>query len=135
MKDVLDAPVPYLIGLGQNINFQDLPLEVMRVNLDTNKVLNVESLPAFPSTLYNSLLVKLKAAVTLTVNGQDPLIQVVDQAFNVIFIDPEEKPELDYIMIRDAMLDFMAKILHGYEKLIVCNKVIIDSSHVGQSCF
>eukprot|EP00826_Nyctotherus_ovalis_P049676 TRINITY_DN601_c0_g5_i1.p4 TRINITY_DN601_c0_g5~~TRINITY_DN601_c0_g5_i1.p4 ORF type:complete len:130 (+),score=39.48 TRINITY_DN601_c0_g5_i1:547-936(+) len=119
MKDVLDAPVPYIIGLGQNVNFQDLPLDVMRVNLDTNKVLNVESLPKLPSMLYANLVAKLKAAITFSVNSQDPMLQVVDQAFNVIFIDPDEKPEFDYILVRDAMLDFMTKILYGYEKLIV----------------
>lgn len=119
MKDVLDAPVPYLIGLGQNVNFQDLPLDVMRVNLDANKVLNVESLPKLPSTLYTNLLVKLKSAVSFEVNSQDPMVQVVDQAFNVIFIDPDEKPEFDHILVRDAMLEFLSKILYGYEKLIV----------------
>lgn len=119
MKDFLDTPIPSLIGLGQNVSFQDLPLDAMRVNLDTNKVLNLESLPKLPSTLYNNLLTKLKAAVTFTVNGNDPVLQVVDQAFNVIFIDPDDKPELDYFLVRDAMLEFMTKILYGYEKLIV----------------
>lgn len=119
MKDVLDAPVPYIMGLGQNVNFQDLPLDVMRVNLDTNKVLNVESLPKLPSTLYTNLVARLRTAITFSVNCQDPVLQVVDQAFNVIFIDPDEKPEFDYILVRDAMLEFMTKILYGYEKLIV----------------
>jgi hypothetical protein len=127
MKDVLDAPVPYLIGLGQNVNFQDLPLDVMRVNLDTSKVLNVESLPKLPSTLYTNLVAKLKSAVNFVVNNQDPVLQVVDQAFNVIFIDPDEKPEFDYILVRDAMLEFMTKILYGYEKLIV--SLLVHNRH------
>jgi len=119
MKDVLDAPVPYLIGLGQNVNSQDLPLDVMRVHLDTNKILNVESLPKLPSALYTNLLTKLKSAVNFVVNNKDPMLQVVDQAFNVIFIDPDEKLDFDYILVRDAMLEFMTKILQGYKKWVV----------------
>jgi len=111
------------------MNYGDFPLEVMRVNLDTNKVLIGESMPKLPVSLYNILLTKLKAAVTLPMNSQNDLIlQNSDQAFHAIFIDPEEADQFDYLKIRDAMLEFMTNLLCGYEKLIVTFKKEIDSS-------
>lgn len=116
----MGAPTIFLVGTDHSMNCNDLPLDVMRVNLDTNKVLIGESMPKLPSTIYNTLLTKLKAAVTLPMVSQNELIlQTSDQAFNAVFIDPEEAAEFDYVRVRDAMVEFMSTLLSGYEKLIV----------------
>jgi hypothetical protein len=112
------------------MDYNDLPLDVMRVNLDTNKVLIGESMPKLPATLYSTLLAKLKAAVTLAMNNQNNLIlQSSDQVFHGVFIDPEEAAEFDYLKIRDAMLELMTSLLRGYEKLIVILLEEVDSAY------
>lgn len=119
MKSIVEAPVPFLIGIAGSISFRELPLEAVRVDLDNNKVLMPEALPKIQSTYYNNLISRLKSAINFTIKNDDQFIQNVDQAFNVVFIDPDEKQTFDYILIRDAMLEFMSKLLTGYEKLIV----------------
>ncbi len=116
--------MPFLIGLDQEgtEGYQDLPLEVMRVNLDHNKVLIGDSLPKLPSAYYKLLYTRLKSAVPFLLQRPDPILDAVDQAFNVILIDPDERVEFDFLRVRDAIFEFMTKILRGYEKLIVCEK-------------
>ena len=102
------------------MTFHNLPLGLIRVNLDVNKVFLAESLPKPPSHLIASLKSNLKTAVNLKVECQnDPIVQAVDQAFNVIPIDPDEVPEFDYRKVRKAIVQFMGSILYGYEKFIV----------------
>jgi hypothetical protein len=120
MREILEAPVPFLIGMDSSMNSNELPLEIMRVNLDTNKVLIGEVMPKLSSSIYNTLLTKLRSAINFTVDNQnDQQLQSVDQAFNLVFVDPEEVPAFDHTLVRDAMLEFMTSMLHGYEKLIV----------------
>lgn len=115
--------MPFLIGIDSNISSFEFPLEIMRVYLDTNKVLVGESMPKLPSSLYSTLVSKLKSAVSLRVDEEsDQKLQTVDQAFNVVFIDPEETPTFDHMLVRDAMLEFVAGMLQGYEKLIVSSR-------------
>ena len=125
MKAFLEAPVPFLIGLDQDTDNQDLPLEIMRVHLDTNKVLIGDSLPMLPSAYHKLLHTRLKSAVTISPHKADPILDAVDQAFNVILIDPDDKVELDYILVKDSMFEFMTKVLKGYEKFIVCFLLVI----------
>jgi len=131
MKAFLEAPVPFLIGLHQESEGQELPLEIVRVHLDSNKVLIGESLPKLPNSLYKLIFTRLKAAVCLEPVRPDPILEAVDQAFNVVLIDPDEKVEFDYIAARDSVFEFMTKILKGYEKLIVFYAIflIIDTPH------
>jgi len=120
MREVLEAPVPFLIGMDSSMNSNELPLEIMRVYLDTNKVLIGESMPKQSSTSYNTLLTKLKSVVNITVDNQnDQQLQTVDQAFNVVFVDPDEIQRFDHSLVRDAMLEFMTSTLQGYERFIV----------------
>ena len=119
MKSIVDAPVPFLIGIPGNMSFRELPLEAVRVDLDNNKVLMSEALPKIQPAYYTNLITRLKSAINFTISRSDQFIQNVDQAFNVVFMDPDEKQTFDYILIRDAMLEFMSKLLSGYEKLIV----------------
>ena len=120
IREILEAPVPFLIGLNQNMLSHDLPLEIMRVNLDNNKVLIGESMPKLPPKLYNQALNRLKNLVTFRPKSKpDPMLQFVDQAFNMAYLDPDEVQEFDHILVRDAMLELITELLRGYEKFIV----------------
>ena len=119
MRTFLEAPVPFLFGINQDAQNQNLPLDVIRVNLDLNKVLIGEPLPKLPSYLHKLLFDGLKAAFNLQITGYDPILQAVDQAFNVILIDPDEQVEFNYMAIREVLLDFMLNILKGYQKFVV----------------
>lgn len=113
--------MPFLIGLDQETNdtYLDIPLEVMRVNLDRDKVLIGDVVPKVPATYYKLLHSRLKAAVPFTLARPDPILDAVDQAFNVVLIDPDEQVDFNFMQVRDAVFEFMTRILKGYEKLIV----------------
>jgi hypothetical protein len=134
LKAFLEAPVPFLIGLDTETteSYQDLPLEVMRVNLDNNKVLIGESIPKIPSAYYKLLQTRLKQAIPFEMQKPDPILDAVDQAFNVILMDPDERVEFNHLLVRDAILEFMAKLLRGYEKLIVKPFIYISRFHISQ---
>lgn len=58
MIDVLDAPVPFLIGIENYVlsEFQvDIPLEVYRVDLDNGSISLRDAKPKLPSKEYKKL--------------------------------------------------------------------------------
>ena len=128
MIDVLDAPVPFLIGADPSIftsnplsediietGYDDtyatveIPQEVYRVNLDMG--LMVED-----KKLKHKAVAQLKARLkkyTDHFERPDPYLQMVDQAFNVVSYEEDEEGadgrsvRFSEYEVRDAFLEFM----------------------------
>lgn len=126
MRTILEAPVPFIIGFSQDI--KELPPDVIRANLDCNRVTINDPLPKLPSDLHRNLLNKLKAAINFPLTNYDPILQNVDQAFTVMLIDPEERVEFNLLAVRDIMLDFMISLLKDYQKFVVQLELSLDSA-------
>jgi hypothetical protein len=127
MRTILEAPVPFLIGFNQDI--KDLPHDVLKVNLDNNRVTINEPLPKLPSDLYKFLYNKLKSVINFSLANYDPILQNVDQAFTVVLIDPEERIEFNWLIVRDIMLEFMSLLLKDYQRFVVRLDVNIDTTN------
>lgn len=120
MKTVLEAPVPFLIGL--NYDIKELSPDILKVNLDCNRVIIDDPLPKLPSDLYKVFYNKLKTAVKFSVSGYDPLLQGVDQAFTVMYVDMEDQVEFNWLAIREATVEFMVTVLKDYQKFVVSSE-------------
>ena len=85
MTDVLDAPVPFLIGIDSFIirddNFE-IPNEVYRVDLDNGSISLRDPKPKLPSKEFKILKQRLQKA-TEGISRPDPMVEQVDLAFNV----------------------------------------------------
>ena len=113
--------MPFIMGFEQPAGDEpnDIPLEIMKVNLNTNKIQFNETLPKLPSAEGKVLLSKLRLAVPFTANRPDPILESVDQAFNLVLIDPDDILEFDHLAVRDAVFEFISKMLKGYEQHVV----------------
>jgi hypothetical protein len=123
MIDVLDAPVPFLIGIETFIlkeEYIDIPGEVYRVDLDKGSISLRDSKPKLPTKEFKILRQRLLKA-TEKIIRPDPMLDQVDYAFNTVFIDPEDEDyfEFDEYEIRDAFLEFMTFLMSGYTKCLV----------------
>jgi len=47
------------------------------------------------------------------------MLEHVDLAFNVKFLDPDEEYLFDHLEIRDAFLEFMSSIMADYTRYII----------------
>ena len=45
-------------------------------------------------------------------------LEMIDDAFMRILVDPEEDNQVDAIGVRDAFLEFMSRIMENYKKYI-----------------
>lgn len=83
MTDVLDAPVPFLIGIDSIIirDFE-IPTEVNTVNLDNGNITLRDPKPKMPNKEFKILKQRLQRA-TERISRPDPLLEEVDLAFNV----------------------------------------------------
>lgn len=80
MTDVLDAPVPFLIGIDPMIIKDDIfeiPNEVYRVDLDNGSISLRDSKPKLPSKEFKILKQRLLKA-TEGIERPDPLLEQVD---------------------------------------------------------
>ena len=135
MTDVLDAPVPFLIGIDPQILKDDgspfeIPNEVYRVDLDNGFISLRDSKPKLPSKDYKLLKQRLLKA-TEGIERPSPSLDQVEQAFHVVQFDDEqsrnqndEDDEDDDVFrfneyeIRDAFLEFMSSVMAGYTKCL-----------------
>ena len=149
MTDVLDAPVPFLIGIDPLILKDDqsfeIPNEVYRVDLDMGFISLRDAKPKLPSKDYKTLKTRLQKA-TEGIERPSPLLEQVDQAFNVVSyqdeqdddeggeVDEEGNPVRQYRFneyeIRDAFLEFMTSIMSGYTKCLVSIPTFCIITHV-----
>eukprot|EP00826_Nyctotherus_ovalis_P013123 TRINITY_DN13508_c0_g1_i1.p1 TRINITY_DN13508_c0_g1~~TRINITY_DN13508_c0_g1_i1.p1 ORF type:complete len:140 (+),score=24.06 TRINITY_DN13508_c0_g1_i1:1446-1865(+) len=127
MRTILEAPVPFIIGFNQDI--KELPPDVIRVNLDCNRVTINDPLPKLPSDLYRNLFNKLKAVINFPLTNYDPILQNVDQAFTVMLIDPEEQVEFNLLAVRDTILELMVALLKDYQKFVVRLELSLGSAY------
>ncbi len=120
MTAACDAPYPFLLGLDERcLASHDLSPDVIRVSLDQDQVTIHEPYPRLQSAFYKPLLASLKAVVKVGPHTHDQVLATVDQAFNMLLIDPEELPDFKHLLVRDVLLDFMVKRLKGYDKYMV----------------
>ena len=77
MTDVLDAPVPFLIGIESFVINEDnfeIPNEVYRVDLDNGSISLRDSKPKFPNREYKQLRRRIFEA-TKRIERPDPMLQ------------------------------------------------------------
>jgi hypothetical protein len=95
MKMILHAPFPFIIGLDPAIFDEEfeIPDDVNRVDLDKGVVYLREMLPKVHTKEMKNLIYRLRKAYTSiqAIPKPDPVLLTVDQAFNVVFLDPDEK--------------------------------------------
>jgi hypothetical protein len=130
MIDVLDAPVPFLIGIDPAILKDDscfeIPNEVYRVDLDMGFISPRDAKPKLPSKEYKALKQRLLKA-TEGIERPSPMLELVEQAFNVVSFQETSMAEdeeegvfrFNEFEIRDAFLEFMTSIMSGYTKCLV----------------
>ena len=116
MIDVIDAPLPFLIGIESEIlneYYSDLvDSDVTRVDLDSNKIYSTE--PNVRDTFkisekdLRNLKSRLEWATACIEERPDPEIEQIAFAFSTVFIDPEDEGDgIDHLCVRDAFLEFM----------------------------
>ena len=88
MIDVLDAPLPFLIGIESGIlseSYPDLSYEeVTQVNLDANAIYTSENIletVKLPQKELRTLREKLMRATSCVRQRPDPMLENVDEAF------------------------------------------------------
>ena len=123
--DVLDSPMPYLIGIHRealnNVFLDSTTLEnSIRVDLDANKIEQSE-MPIYlqfkvPDRPLRMIQERLDWATAQILERPDPDIEQIDFAFSTTFVDPDEAEfsRVDNNSIRDAFLEFMQSMLQGY---------------------
>lgn len=126
MSTILEAPMPFIIGYNQDI--KELTPDVIKVNLDYNRVTINEPLPKLPFDFHKYLCNRLKTLVNFSSTAYDPILANVDQAFTVMLVDPDEQVEFDWLGIRNAMVEFMITLLRDYQKFVVVFIIIIDTT-------
>ena len=118
MTDVLDAPVPFLIGVDPALLTGEIPAEVYRVDLDNGSISLRDAKPMMPSKEFKVLKQRLLKA---TEHIQRPDLGQVDQAFNVVPQGEHEEGErqvFNHLEVRDAFLEFMTEVMSGYTKCL-----------------
>lgn len=72
-----------------------------------------------PGKEFKILKEKLMRA-TMSVDERPHLdLEMIDDAFFKILVDPEElEHQINEIEVRDAFLEFMQRVMHGYKKYI-----------------
>lgn len=126
--DILDAPVPYLIGIEPNqaLENYDLENEVVIVELDIGRVLTPNDslmqsqMPKMPFKEHKMLKQRLmKATESITQIPDEAMLSQCDLAFNMMFVDPDEENQIDHLEVRDAFLEFMMSIMADYTKFLI----------------
>jgi len=71
---------------------------------------------------FNTLRNKLIKATHNIKTRPDPSLEQVDHAFTTVFVDPDddegESQGVDELLVRDAFLEFMTRIMSDYKKYI-----------------
>jgi len=147
MIDVLDAPVPFLIGADPSIfnsnplsddtietGYEDsyatveIPSEVYRVNLDMGLMVEDKKLKHKAVAQLKSRLKK----ATDHFERPDPYLHMVDQAFHVVSYQEDEYGNEDgsnrpfrfnEYEVRDAFLEFMQTIMANYTLHLVTHNL------------
>lgn len=91
------------------------------VNLDGPDINTNESSVAtskFPNREFKVLKEKLMKATNCVDERPHMDLEMIDDAFMRILVDPEEDNQVDAIGVRDAFLEFMSRIMENYKKYI-----------------
>ena len=91
MKEFIQAPVPFIIGLnskGEELNYTTL--EAVKVYLDSDELIYSDNIPPLPENSLKLLTKRLQPFSKLHLNSKKKL-QTVDLAFDINIIDPEEE--------------------------------------------
>ena len=99
-----------------------MPQHVTIVNLDGPDINTTESSVAtskFPTREFKVLKEKLMKATVCITERPHPELEMIDDAFMRILVDPDEEDSVvDSIAVRDAFLEFMSRIMENYKKYI-----------------
>lgn len=99
-----------------------MPQQVTIVNLDSPDIQTSELTVAtskFPATPFKILKEKLMKAANCVDYRPHPDLQLIDDAFMRIMVDPDEEDnQIDALGVRDAFLEFMSRIMENYKKYI-----------------
>lgn len=76
-------------------------------------------MPSMPFKEHKMLKHRLIKASENIQNIPDiPMLESVDLAFNMKFLDPDEDQQIDHYEVRDAFLEFMSSIMSDYTKYL-----------------
>ena len=91
MKEFIQAPVPFIIGLnskGEELN--QTTLDAVKVYLDSDELIYSDNIPPFPENSLKVLIKRLQPFSKLHLNSKNKL-KTVDLAFEINIIDEEEE--------------------------------------------
>ncbi|KAI1301403.1 C-myc promoter-binding protein [Halotydeus destructor] len=135
LSDVLNAPLPFIVGVDSRyFDFHEPPLDVICVDLDTNSIylsenkrsLNVKSLPKRATrVLKNSLdelfekLLRPSQPANGTYNAQSQVKSRILSPFSTDTIAAKKLEHQIDLEIREAFLRFMASILRNFRSYLL----------------
>ncbi|KRX00187.1 hypothetical protein PPERSA_10686 [Pseudocohnilembus persalinus] len=113
MKQGQQAPVPFIIGIDQNDpdHQQGLQSDTISAYIDTNDLLNIESIPKLPEKIYKTLYKKLQKYDRMR-NEQrhyiNEFIEKSDECFYKVYLDGFQFDlNYDSYVVKDAFFEFM----------------------------
>lgn len=121
LKNYIETIFPYIIGVSPSMITPDIevPIDAVKVDLDSGIILYQEPLPKLPDKLQRALLAKLKTYANIY-RSQDAVRETVDDAFNSIMKDDEEFKQLFHpYRVRDAFLEFQTSLLKHYQRYLM----------------
>lgn len=119
MHTITEAPCPFFVGLETtSATLQHLPEDVIEVDLDHDIV----ECPCFRISPPFAEEVRTELKMNILINSQkpDPILNEVDQAFNILLISPDDVEKFDWLAIRSQFVRYMGRVLGDYQKFIVC---------------
>lgn len=105
---------------------EDIPYDVIIVDLDENDIRNNEEIPKIPAKDFEKLRSKLEELTkNIFIESQDDRTMELGNMENAFdfntksILSDYSQDEIDYLAIREAFLDLNCRFLYNFEKYII----------------
>lgn len=111
----------------------EIPVDAIRVDLDSGRIDNKEPLPRLPDKLQRALITRLMKCANIY-SPKDPIRETADEAFDSVIRDIEDCNFNPY-QIKDAFLEFFAHLLKNYQRYFLMPNKTGDKVADSRQCF
>ena len=136
LKNYIETIFPYIIGVSPNMLGKDIeiPIDAIRVDLDSGRVLITEAYPRLPDKPYRQLYNRLSDCANIYTN-HDLLRENVDEAFSCVMSDVEDNVRFNPYAVRDAFLEFQTTLLKNYQRFFLMPSKAGERFTDARQCF